>query len=119
MAEIHKFSVSACQVVIRIYNEKIGNRLVAPLNAGVDVYIVDLVIVLDERRPEYLSCKGKVYPWSDQIEVCIVVRFRQPYAVVREVNRSKSEGMVPLVKDAGKVQGGTVEMFYGVSGKWR
>jgi hypothetical protein len=55
---------SICKIVIGIYQIQIGSRAITPLEAGVDIKVVGLIIVLHEVREKYFVRQRNIQPWS-------------------------------------------------------
>ena len=57
------------RIIVSIHQEEIRNRLKAPLKAGVDVEVVQLIIVLNEGRQEDVAGKGQFNARANQKKV--------------------------------------------------
>jgi len=53
------------KIVVGIHQEEIRNRCISPLQSGVDIDVVDLIIVLDKSCPKHFFGKSQIYSRPD------------------------------------------------------
>ena len=53
-------------IIICIYQEYIRGRLEAPLEAGIDVDVIYLVVILNQGGKEHIVGQCEVYAWAKE-----------------------------------------------------
>lgn len=53
------------EIIICIHYEKVGYGGIAPLKPGVDIQVINLIVVLNEGCPKQTFRKGQIHSWPN------------------------------------------------------
>jgi hypothetical protein len=86
------------QIVFGVDHEEVGSRFIPPLKPGIEIYIVEQLVILNIRREKQLIRKRQINPRADQEQLRAAVRIREFQVVVIEPQGNISIRLVPDIE---------------------
>src|SRR5690606_36469375 len=92
------FTAERCgKIVFGIYKEQVGCRTVSPLEAHVQVHVIQQIVVLDIRGYKKFVRESKIDSWAREEELFLSIVIRQLKIIIVELERYVSVWLVTVV----------------------
>lgn len=87
------------------------------MQSGIDIYILDLAVILDKSGPKKLLTECKIEPWTYQEKIGIIVGFGKSDSVELEIQTGKAQRLISPLNAPLQVDSRSIEIFAGSSTK--